>query len=267
MTAATARGASLDPSTHTKGGAVPDGDYIISSVSCEVWDYNGKGPEGPAIAVVYSDPKDKATTYTQYYSAGKAEFLVPSDDKRRMVHPRGEDAKYAGGSNASQWLSSMLKAGFPTERMAGDDVTVFAGATVQVTTVAQQKRGLENEKDNKTIPLVTKIIALPGQAKAGAARPTQTAGKATAGAATATPSVTQPSPSNGLDEAAIGAVMQALEAAPDHTLKVKGLAVRCLKFAPGTKLNDLTKLITPEWLEANAEAAGWTADGETVVLG
>lgn len=261
--AATARGASLDPSTHTKGGAVPDGDYLIKSVSCEVWDYNGKGPEGPAIAVVYADPKDPATTYTQYYSAGKAEFLMPSEDKRRMVHPQGEDAKYAGGSNASVWLSSILKAGFPSERMAGDDVTVFTGATVTVQTVAQAKRGMADEKEGKTIPLVSKIVALPG-AKAGAARPTQA--KATV-AATPQSAATPAASSNGdLDGIAMGAVAQALEAAPEHSLKVKGLAVRCLKFAPGTKLNDLTKLITAEWLVANADAAGWATDGETVTL-
>lgn len=263
--AATARGASLDPSTHTKGGAVPDGDYTIKSVSCEVWDYNGKGPEGPAIAVVYADPKDPATTYTQYYSAGKAEFLMPSEDKRRMVHPQGEDAKYAGGSNASVWLSSLLKAGFPTERMAGDDVTVFAGATVQVTTVAQQKRGMTDEKEGKTIPLVTKIMSLPG-VKAGTARPTVVKPTAAATApATATPAAS--STANGdADLVAVEAVMKALDTAPDHTLKVKGLAVRCLKFAPGTKLNDLTKLITAEWLIAQADTTGWTTDGEVVAL-
>lgn len=258
--AASARGASLDPNTHTKGGAVPDGDYLIKQVSCVLWDYNGQGPQGPAIAVLYGDPKDAAVEYTQYYSAGKIEFLIPSDDGKRMVHPRGEEAKYAGGSNASVWLSSVMKAGFPAERMAGDDVTVFAGTGVRVESVAQQKRGLANEKEGKTIPLVTKINSVGGKVTA---RPTAAKPAAAMPASTATPATI----SNGdTDAVAIGAVVEALQAAPDHTLKIKGLAVRCLKFAPGTKLNDLTKLITPEWLANNADAAGWATDGETVAM-
>lgn len=265
--AAAVKGAILDPSAHSKGGKVPDGDYTIKSVTCEMFDYGGTVEPGPALCFVFDDGSGQ--THEQYYSAGKAERLIPSDDKHRMVHPRGEAAAWSEGSNASLMLSSLMKAGFPSERLTGDDVTVFNGTKVTITAVAQQKRGLANEKEGKVISLVTKVISLPGQAKA-AVRPIKTA-TGPAPAATAAPS--QPITStastaavNGLDEVAIGAVMQALEAAPDHTLKVKGLAVRCLKFAAGTKLSDLTKLITADWLVAQADTAGWTTDGEVVAL-
>lgn len=262
---ATGKGASLDPHTHLKGGAVPDGDYVIKSVTCELFDYGGSGPEGPALCFVFADPADAATTFEQYYSAGKIDRLIPSDDKKRMVHPKGEAAAYAQGSNASLMLSSLLKAGFPTERMVGDDVTVFAGAKVTITSVAQQKRGLANEKEGKTIPLCTKVLSLPGVAKTTAGRPTS-APAAAAASSPVTSSAPAASGNGDIEGVAISAVMEALSGAPDKTLKVKGLAVRCLKFAPGTKLNDLTKLITPEWLASQADATGWATDGESVVL-
>lgn len=251
------KGAILDPSQHSKGGKVPDGDYTIKSVTCEMFDYGGQTEPGPALCFVFSGD---GTDHEQYYSAGKAERLVPSDDKKRMVHPRGEAATWSEGSNASLMLSSLMKAGFPKERLTGDDVTVFNGARVTITAVAQQKRGMANEKEGKVISLVTKILGLPGEK---AARPTTKPAAATASSAAAPVST---SANGALDETAISAVMQALEAAPDHTLKVKGLAVRCLKFASGTKLNDLTKLITADWLAAQAEATGaFASDGETVV--
>jgi len=261
---APSKGASLDPSTHIKGGAVPDGDYTIKSVTCEIFDYNGTQPSGAALCFVFDDGNGQ--THEQYYSAGKADRLIPSEDKKRMVHPQGEAAAYAQGSNASMMLASLLKAGFPTSRMSGDDVTVFNGTKITLTAVAQQKRGLANEKEGKVISLVTKVLSLPGEK---AARPTQQAGRAPA-ASTSTTAATNAAPTaavNGdLDSVAIQAVLQALEAAPDHNLKVKGLAVRCLKFAAGTKLNDLTKLITADWLIAQADTTGWTTDGEVVAL-
>jgi hypothetical protein len=253
------KGAVLDPSQHSKGGKVPDGDYTIKSVTCEMFDYQGKTALGPALCFVFDD--GSGNTHEQYYSAGSAELLVPSDDKKRMVHPRRETAKWSEGSNASLMLASLMKAGFPKERLTGDDVTVFTGAKVTTTAVAQPKRGLSNEKEGGVISLVTKVLALPGQKAAPAARPTAPA----TASQTAAPAATS-APSNGdLDAIAVQAVVAALEAAPDRTLKARGLAVRCLKFASGTKLNDLTKLITPEWLIAQAEATGaFVSDGETV---
>lgn len=264
--AASAKGAILDPSAHSKGGKVPDGDYTIKSVTCEMFDYGGTVEAGPALCFVFDD--GSGVTHEQYYSAGKADRLVPSDDKKRMVHPRGEAATWSEGSNASAMLASLMKSGFPHEKLTGDDVTVFNGTKITLTAVAQQKRGLANEKEGKVISLVTKVLAVPG-AKAALARPTPAARPAPAAVAAASPATSSAPaalPNGDIEAAAMQAIMQALEASPDHTLKVKGLAVRSLKYAAGTKLNDLTKLITPEWLIAQADATGWTTDGEQIAL-
>lgn len=260
-----AKGAILDPSQHSKGGKVPDGDYVIKSVTCEMFDYGGTVEAGPALCFVFDDGSGQ--THEQYYSAGKAERLVPSEDKKRMVHPRGEAATWSEGSNASLMLSSLMKAGFPSAKLTGDDVTVFNGTRVTITAVAQQKRGLANEKEGKVISLVTKVLALPGD-KPG--RPTPAAGRAPAASTSTTAATSAASTVASNGEAStttsVKAVLQALAAAPDNTLKIKGLAVRCLKFAGGTKLNDLTKTITPEWLKAQGDITGWTSDEDAVSI-
>lgn len=249
------KGAILDPSTHSKGGAaVPDGEYIIKSCQTDYFDYNGTQEPQPALLVLYAEPSNDKVTHEQAYTAGKSDRLIPSDDKKRFVHPKGEAAVIAGGSNVSLFISAIMKAGFPTERLTGDDVTVFAGTRVQVTNVAQPSRpGLKDQREGKTIPLPTRVVSLPGENKS---RPTtaKSAGAQQASAAT-----------NGdNDSNAIQAVLQALKAAPEQTLKVKGLAVRCLKYANGAKLNDLSKLLTADWLESNGDAAGWVTDGDIV---
>src|SRR5229473_6913450 len=199
------KGAILDPSQHSKGGKVPDGDYVIKSVTCEMFDYGGTVEAGPALCFVF---EADGQTHEQYYSAGKAERLVPSDDKRRMVHPRGEAATWSEGSNASLMLSSLMKSGFPTAKLTGDDVTVFNGTRVTITAVAQQKRGLANEKEGKVISLVTKVLALPGEKASATSRPTP-AGRAPAASPSTTPATSAASSAgaNGqLDEVAISAV-------------------------------------------------------------
>lgn len=252
----TSKGASLDPSTHQGGGQVPNGDYDIVKVRASLFTYPGNGAVVPAIMVTY---KDASTEYEQMYKAGDTEHLVPSDDGHRFVHPQGESASIYKGGAASMWLGSLVKQGFA---FTGDDVTQIEGIKVKLENLAAP-RGKTSENAEKTIPMVVKIIGKV----AVAGRPT---GAKNAASATA-PSIATPAASsaNGdaLNDVAIGAIVQALEAAPDHTLKVKGLAVRCLKFAPGSKLNDLTKLMTPEWLAANADVGGWASDGEVLVGG
>lgn len=255
--ATTNKGASLDPSTHAGGGQVPPGTYDIIKVKADVFTYPGQGAQVPAIMVTY---RDAGVDYEQMYKAGDLDHLIPSDDGKRFIHPKGESAAIYKGGAASMWLGSLAKQGF---KFNGDDVSQIEGIRVELDNVAAPK-GKSSENADKVFPLVIKILTSAKQT----ARPIQRTG--TAGAAsTSTTAPTSAAPtvaSNGLDEVAITAVMQALEAAPEHTLKVKGLAVRCLKFASGTKLNDLTKLITPEWLATQSEATqAFVTDGESVV--
>jgi hypothetical protein len=134
--------------------------------------------------------------------------------------------------------------------------------------VAQQKReGLKDQKEGKTIPLVAKIISLPGEGKGALA--------AKGKPATATPkTAASTASSNGnadLDEAAISAIQEILAEAPENSLTKMKLGTNVmlkLSKAKDPNLGAIKKLATdPAWLAAQADAGGWSFDGETVKLG
>ena len=249
------KGASLDPSTHAGGGQVPNGDYDLVKSRAVVFTYPGTSTQVPAILITY---REGGAEYEQMYKAGDLDHLVPTDDGKRFVHPQGESAAIYKGGAASLFLGSLAKQNF---QFNGDDVSQIEGIRVTLESLPGPKgKGADNPE--RMIPMVVKI--LKGKGVKTVARPTAPA--ATTAASPATSSAPAVSNNGELDTIAIQAVIQALDNAPEKTLKIKGLAVRCLKYAQGAKLNDLAKLLTPEWLEAQAEATGWAVDEEQVVM-
>lgn len=260
------KGASLLPQDFAAGGAIPDGDYMIASARAAIFNYGGNGPETPAIHVTFADADGESRE--QHYSAGKMEFLKPSEDGLRLVHPEGGDARIGKQSNAAAFLVSLIDGGFPVERL-GDDLSAIDGTRVTIVNKAQPKRaGLTDQKEGKTIPLVAKVLSLPGEGKGGvkgaAAKPaTRTPATAASTAA-----------SNGggnLDESAISAIQEILAEAPDNTLTRLKLGTNVmlkLSKAKDPNMSGIKKLASDAvWLAANAEAGGWTTDGDTVKLG
>lgn len=253
---------SLLPENAVGGGAVPDGDYIIKEIVAQMFDYGGKADEVPAITVLYAS--DDGNTVEQSYSAGKgAKLAEPADGKRFEIIGKN--------SNAWAWIGAIIGAGFPKDRV-DDDVTVFKGCRVTVVNVAQLKRpGLKDQTEGKTIPLVTKVLALPG-VKAGGVRPTTPKPAAATPAKTAAPVA---SSANGepteMDALAIAAIQSIVATAPDNTitrLKLGTAVMLTLAKAKDPNMAAIKKLATDgAWLVANAELGGWTSDGETVVLG
>jgi hypothetical protein len=249
--ATTQKGASLDPSAHSGGGQVPNGDYTIKKARAGIFTYPGNGAQVPAALVEFSDGSQ---TYDQMYKAGDLEHLVPTDDGKRFVHPDStrDDATIYKGGTLSLFLGSLKRCGFAFN---SDEIPQIEGIKVTLESFPAPK-GKSADNPDRLVPLVTKLLAGKGT------RPTSKPVAASTVKSTAAPAVS----SNGtgdIEQVAIEAVMAVLG---DGPTKVKGLAVRCLKHSPGYKLNDLTKLITPEWLEANAETTGWAIDGENLVL-
>lgn len=255
------KGASLLPQDFSAGGSVPDGDYLMKEVKTDLFTYGQGGVTVPALAVTFVD--GDGTEYEQHYSAGKTEFLQPSDDGKRFVHPSGGDAKITKNSNCGLFLSSLITGGFPTAGLS-DDVSVFGGHRVKIVSKAQPKRGMENEKE-KAIPLVEKYL---GESKGKSAH-----GAAKAHATTPTPTTaanTASSTNGSLDDKAQASIKSILATAPDKTLTVGKLSTQVmlsLSKAKDPDYSEVKKLAgNPEWLMAHAEAGGWVSDGETVVL-
>jgi hypothetical protein len=257
---------SLLPENAVGGGAVPDGDYLIKDIVAQMFDYGGRVEELPAISVLYNNENGD---FEQYYSAGKgAKLIDPPDGKRFEVIGKN--------SNAWAWIGSMLGSGFP-KASVDDDVTVFKGSRVTVVNVAQPKRpGIKDAVEGKTIPLVTKVLALPGEKAAPVAtRPTQAGRAPAASTSTARPiaaastAVVDGEPTE-LDAAAIVAIQQIVATAPDMTitrLKLGTAVMLTLAKAKDPNMAAVKKLATDAaWLTANAELGGWVFDADTLVL-
>jgi hypothetical protein len=265
MSMAEAKRGALLPENAVGSGAVLDGEYIIKHVVAQMFDYGGKADATPALTVLYQDVTDPAVTFEQSYSAGRQSALHQSGDGKRFE-------TISKNSNAFQWLESILKAGFPKDRV-DDDVTVFDGTRIQLVNVAQPKRpGLKDQTEGKTIGLITKVVALPGQKAGPKASPTRTTAQT---APATTPAAASPS-SNGsgdLTPAAIEMVQAILAEAPDNTITRVKLSTQVMLRAtkdPTLKPNMLAlkKLAgDPTWLVENAETGQWSTDGETVALG
>jgi hypothetical protein len=254
---------SLLPENAVGGGAVPDGDYTIKDIMAAMFDYGGRIEEVPAIAVVYSNENGD---FEQYYSAGKGAKLVkPPDGKRFEVMGKN--------SNAWSWLASMLNSGFP-KASVDDDVTAFKGCRVTVVNQAQPKRpGIKDQAEGKTIPLVTKVLALPGKAAAKPSARPMAAGTARAASTSTTAptaSASTAADNGALDAAAIEAVQTALSTADNMTLsRVKLGTVVWLTAQKAKDTNAIAykKLVTdPAWLTANADNGGWAVDGDNVAI-
>lgn len=251
-------GASLLPENFGGGQIIPDGRYTIREIKTTTFDYAGKGPESAACAIVFRNPE--GTDFEQHYSAGKIEFLIPNDAKDEFVHPNGEDARIAGGSNFALFLTALREAGYPMAEL-GAKVTALLGADLEIVNKAQpERKGLKDQKTNKTIPLPIKYYGkakgVAGAAKA-AAKPSTTTSPATAA-------------ENGLDEETINTVQLILAEAPDTTMgRVKLGTQVMLKLAKDKSphMAGAKKLASdPAWLAAQAEAGGWTVTGDQVKL-
>lgn len=185
-------GVSLRPSDAVESSKFDDVDVTLKSVTTGFFDYNGKiaAPGAPAIKVVFEgDYSGEKFEFIEHYTAGDAAKLVPSQDGKKF-DPVGEASGIGKSTNAMQLITSIINAGFPEDRLT-DEVTVFQGLKAHMNRVAQKSAKKADEKD-RTVLVVSKILALPGEKVTGAKAPGRVlqgpkpAAQAAAGAAPAT---------------------------------------------------------------------------------
>lgn len=264
------KAAGLNPETFLQGGGVSDGDYTIREARADLFTYPGTSTTSPALMVVFHDG---TSDIEQAYTAGKAEHLMPSDDKRSFVHPGGGDAAIGKQSNAAAFLTSLVKSGFPVA-LLGEDVSAIQGTRVTITNVAQPKRpGIKDEKEGKTISLVTKVLELPkGKGKAATAAKTVAAATAakTVAAATSTQTAATSNGDGDLDEAARAQVLTVLATTPGGSMSRLKLGTSVmLACANDPQLKPLMLELRKRaqdatWLASHAEAGGWLVSGDVV---
>lgn len=270
-------GVSLKPSDATAGAAlIESGDVVLESVRTGWWDYNGK-IQTPQPALIVAIDAGEQGKFTQCYSAGKAEYFVPSDDQRRFIPVKPELAGINQNTNAMMFLVSLVNAGFPEDKI-GDDVSVFDGIKCHMHTVPQPKRAGLTGSDGKTVLVVDKIHQLPWDAPATAPK----AKAATKATAPKPPMATQVQAPQAVNQqaAAVAAIDQTtplfaqaqegllgIIASKGGSVAKKDIAGLAFSvFAKDPNRNALVQMMYKDDFLA-AEGQPWSFDGTTVSLG
>jgi hypothetical protein len=264
-------GVSINPDTFVQGGLIDDVDAILTAVRFAKFDYEGKSDAVLALKVNFTTPDGEP--HEQYYSAGDLKRFQPSDDGLRAIPVAGA-ASLVVSSNASQFLISIVNAGFPKNKL-GDDVSVFDGTGVHLRRVAQaERKGLSKPKEGddrqKTILVVEKILFQPGT------KPTFTIGSGTTvakGAPAAGKSVGAPAaaasapaaPAGGdIDEKTAGYIIQVLSENGGSFNKTI-LPNALFKLLAAAKDPDQSKVLNtafkPEWIGSADRPWKLNADG------
>lgn len=161
-------GVSLNPQDAVSGGLLDDANVTWEEVSFVMWDYGGKTSEPvPALCVKMKD--EDGEEHEQYWSIGRAQDWVPSEDGKELVAV-GQKTGLNSNSNGMILLESLINAGFPEDQL-GERVDALEGLKAHMIRVAAPSRpGLGNQQDQqgnpRTILTVDEIIQLPGESKA-----------------------------------------------------------------------------------------------------
>lgn len=155
--------ANLNPDGFVEGGGlIDDIDITVAEARFDLFDYNGKVVPGvPSLRVEMESEDDEKAT--QYYSMGKSDDWIPSDDGTQIL-ATGSATSIRMTSNGGIFLKSLVDAGFPADKL-GDDISILDGLKCHVIRVPAPKRaGLKREtkKDfEDTILIVSEIRTLP----------------------------------------------------------------------------------------------------------
>lgn len=212
---------------------------------------------------------------------GQVQQVILSAGKTVHAHENGYMFKETpkDNSKAKIFIMSLVDLKFPGIE---EDVRVFEGAKIHVKTIKYESNIKRGEGEREPTALVaTAIVSLPGKgaAKARPSTPASRAQTAPAAAPTGTKTASGASAtSNGdVDEQAREQVLAALASAPELTLTKPRLgtavitAVGALKgtrpevFANLVAINKVVR--DSAWLAAQAQAGGWTLDGDNIRLG
>lgn len=252
--------ASLLPGNADQSGFMDGVTATIIEVRASTFDYNGTlAVPVPAIKVTYRPHTEGAKDNVQHYTVGKPEHRAPSEDGRRFM-VFGAKKGIPKDSNGLLFLSSLLNAGFPADKIA-DDLSVFDNTVALLRAEALPKTN-EGQKDRQIV-LVDKIVTYPWDNTVKATAP-KTGTKAAPKAQAASAPAAAPASDEATMTAATEAVMTILAEAKNRSGVAKKdigtLAFKALSTNPNR--NAAVKV-----LSTNTDAFLKTIAGSPVIVG
>jgi hypothetical protein len=255
---------SLKVSDQQESQFLEEGDYTCTFETC-MFDYNGNVVVPvPALHVTMTDSEGK--DHEQYYSAGKPEKVVPTEDGAGFDIEN--DAGLSQNSNAAQFLKSLVDSGLDEDEFLSDNnVKKMDGINVHIAARPSASSGFGDKKD-KTVFLVTKINSMPGEKPKAKAKATPAKPGAKPVAAPAKPA----SGAKGLESALVEIISGLLAEADENTIAksaLSALVFNKVKVDPKLKpsLRDLTKLANDEEFLGNEDRPWVYADEQLVGQG
>ena len=171
---------SLNPEHAVEGGGLLDDvDAAISKARFVMWDYQGAArEESPAMCLTLDLDGD---THEQYYSMGSAKDWMASEDGKTLVAV-GKLEGIRSSTNGMVFLTALVDAGFPAEKLDDGDITVLDGLEAHFVQVpAPERKGLKKTKEQqekeekygpKTILVISEVKRLPWEKKTPAGKKT-----------------------------------------------------------------------------------------------
>jgi hypothetical protein len=237
---------SINPEEMTEGGGLLDNVRVtITDASWEMTDYGGRSTmKRPAAHLVLEEP-DGTVHDDQWWSCGKAEDWVPSDDGQYLL-PTGLKKQINLSSNFGMFMQSLSDNGFPSDRFE-PEIGCLIGLEFHLQQVKAEGREKTKSKDgskeyDQTVPCAAEIFTFPWEekkAKSGTA-----AGKKTGGTAKKKPAAKKAAAkkepqeqgdtgggNDEMEETATTIILSLLAESEDGTVPKKALSVGVMKWA------------------------------------
>jgi hypothetical protein len=273
-----AMGVSFNPDDMVAGGLLDDVDVTVLSARAAIYDFNGTVPGG-VTCIALTMATDDGEKHVEYLSAADTKNFVPSNDGKQLVQT-GEKAALNNNTKFAQFLMSLIDAGYP-KNLIGDDFSTLDGLKVHIKraeapkswgNLPRQARPDGGQQRDPTTLKVTKLIAMPGEKKAGtgakqAAGKTQTQTQAAkpnggAGAPTSAP----PASGTGIsDDRIFELIQKALEQNGGQPMDIATLAPAVFAVAETTEKKAAVKRLNDSKLLVAGQMQGKLSwDGTSV---
>lgn len=163
---------SFNPDDFVEGGGLPLNDVEATIVTARyaTQDYAGKFEPSPAVKITYQVGD---ATEDQYYSIGSSSmWVVRSNGLEVDSTEQNRDGRFSKKANWPVFCTELVKAGYDKARLLNGEITQFDGLQVHLIRIPQidfrTGKPMKDAKDReKTMPIVDRILALPGEKKAG----------------------------------------------------------------------------------------------------
>lgn len=232
------------------GGLLDDVVATVKEARIALFDYNGKAAVAvPAIKLTLAIEGEEDVE--QFWSVGKNTDWMPSEDGKKLV-AIGKATAIVQSSNGAIFLSSVVNAGFPADKIT-DDITFLEGLQAHWARVPAPKReGLvktpraDGKEFEATILTIDKIVAMPWEKKVPQApkAPATTGAPATAapGAAVVTAAPPAAAAANGDIAEELQGIILAIVAEVGEVAKTKLPSLLLPKVTDASKRTPMVQL-------------------------